>query len=268
MLKVALLAPIHNSLYARLVAHELLKQDGIQVCAIVVRSHWNLRRFRREFSRDGARLLRKVYRKYVLGDARFAAGGTENLMSYAHQSGLDAGSLGELARRHAIPYKVVSDHNTAYSEVFLKAKAPDLIAFTGGGLIRRNMLSIPRIGVLNCHTGILPQYRGMDVVEWTAAEDMIGDVGFGASLHLMDQGVDTGPIILKRNIKAHAGEDFAIIRERLEVLMVQLMLEGIRGLQDGSLSPRPQEASQGRQYYVMHPRIKTYSELMLAHLKK
>jgi methionyl-tRNA formyltransferase len=84
----------------------------------------------------------------------------------------------------------------------------------------------------------------------------------------MEKGVDTGPIILKRNIGAQAGEDFSVIRERLEVLMVRLMLEGIRGLRDGTLSPQPQKAAQGRQYYVMHPRIKTYAELKLDNIEK
>ncbi len=259
MIKVALLAPIDNSLYARLVAHELLKLEDVRLTAIIVRNPWNWRRFRSEFARDGARLLGKIQRKLILGDERFNSVSTENLLSLAQETGLRADFLKELALQNEIPYRVVRDHNDPASARFLLADRPDVIAFTGGGLIRKDVLAIPGIGVMNCHTGILPQYRGMDVVEWTAVE-----IGFGATLHLMDQGVDSGPILLKRTITPNKGDGFNTIRQRLEVLMVKLMIEGVCGLRDGTLEPQPQRADAGRQYYVMHPRLKLFAEKRLA----
>lgn len=264
MMKIALLAPIYNSLYARLVVHQMLAMDNIEVCAIIVRSHWNLKRFRSEFGRDGVRLLRKIYQKLVLGDVRFTSSRSENLLSLAREMDLSAASLKEIARQNGIPYLTTLDHNQPECAELLKKTAPDVLAFTGGGLIRKNILDIPEIGILNCHTGILPQYRGMDVVEWTAVENKIKDIGFGATLHLMDRSVDSGPIILKRTINPNSGESFAIIRERLEVLMVKLMIEGICGLRDGTLRPRTQKAVDGRQYYVMHPRVKQFAEQQLS----
>ena len=71
MLKVALLAPIHNSLYARLVVRQLVDMENVEVRAILVRNHINLQRFKSEFGRDGARLIRKISQKYILGDERF-----------------------------------------------------------------------------------------------------------------------------------------------------------------------------------------------------
>jgi folate-dependent phosphoribosylglycinamide formyltransferase PurN len=264
MLKIVLFAPIDNSLYARLVAGELLKIEGVALEAIVVRSHWNLKRFQSEFGRDGARLLRKVYQKYFLGDARFIDSDNRNLSRLAEEKGLDFGSLKEFARLHEIPYILVKDLNDPASEEILKKVHPDLVAFTGGGLIRPNILGLPKLGVLNCHTGILPDYRGMDVVEWTAAEGRVAAVGFGATLHFMDKGVDSGPIILKRTISTRPNDDFQTIRERLEVVMVELMLEGIAGLRDGTFQSQTQKIEDGRQYFVMHPRIKRFAEGQLA----
>jgi methionyl-tRNA formyltransferase len=263
MLKVALLAPIHNSLYARLVVHQLLDMDGVELCAIIVRRHWNLKRFRSEFGRDGARLLRKINRKFVQGDARFESSKEESLMTLARELAVKEGSLKDIAARHHIAYLIVSDLNRPESVELLRKTAPQVIAFTGGGLIRKSVLDIPEIGILNCHTGILPQYRGMDVVEWTAAEENIEVVGFGATLHLMDKGVDTGPILLKHTISPKPGENFRVIRQRLEVLMVRLMVEGIRGLRDGKLTPQPQKEADGRQYFVMHSRVKQYAQRLL-----
>ena len=259
MLKVALLAPIHNSLYARLVVRQLVDMEDVEVCAILVRNHINLQRFKSEFGRDGARLIRKISQKYILGDERFENKTNETLASLAAEIGLQQTSLKDFAAQYDLPYMRAANHNLPKCEQFLREAQPDVIAFTGGGLIRKNILAIPRIGILNCHTGILPQYRGMDVVEWTAAEGKMDPVGFGATLHLMDKGVDTGPILLKRTIPAEVGDDFTTIRERLEVLMVRLMIEGIAGLRDDKLQPQPQESQDGRQYFVMHPRMKAYA---------
>ena len=263
MINIVLLAPIHNSLYARLVTFRLTKEKDVKLSGIVVRSHWNLRRIRSEFNRDGARLIKKVFNKLVVGDQRFSGMETNNLASLARKWHLPYKSLNEIALYLNIPYSIVPDHNHPKSLKILQGIKPDVVLFTGGGLLRKPVLEIPRLGILNCHTGILPQYRGMDVVEWTAVEGKINSVGFGASLHFMDNGVDTGPVLLKRAIAPKTGTSFEIIRAELETIMVELMIEGVRGLQAGILAPQPQDPVVGRQYYVMHPRIKSSAESRL-----
>ncbi len=263
MIRVLVLAPIDNSLYARLVCYKLRQEREIQLAGIVVRSPWNFGRFLSEFNRDGFRLLRKVVDKWVRGDKRFTNEKGDNLGKLAKRWELPFASLSHLAAAYNIPYRVVADHNQPQSEDFIRRIAPDLIVFTGGGLIRQNILSIPTIGIMNCHTGILPEFRGMDVVEWTAAEGKIGDVGFGVTLHLMDKGVDTGPIIKKAPLVAENLKSFEQIRAELEVKMVESMLEGVKGFRDGSNVIRQQHKEDGRQYFVMHPRMKAYARLQL-----
>lgn len=264
MMRVALLAPIDNSLYARLVLQGLLEMDGVKVAGVLVRSPWNLQRLRAELRRDGVRLLRKVARKLVLGDARFEAESGETLLALARERGLRSGSLRLMTALHAIPYMQAGDHNDARALAFLRETNANLMTFAGGGLLRAELLALPGLGVLNCHTGMLPRYRGMDVVEWTAAEGKVAQVGFGASLHFMERGVDSGPILLQECLEARAGEDFARVRERLEVVMVRLMLAGAAGLRDGELKATPQAPEAGRQYYVMHTRTGAFAERMRA----
>lgn len=263
MIRTAILAPIHNSLYARLVAEVLLNEKNIQICGIAVRQHWNLHRLRTEFKRDGSRLLQKIFEKYLIGDRRFSKQGNVNLAALAEASGLAHDSLRDLAADASIPYITVPNHNTPNCQDFLVKADPDVIAFTGGGLIRQELLDIPKKGILNCHTGILPEYRGMDVVEWTAAEKRIQSIGFGASLHFMDHGVDTGPILLHKKIAVEKDDTFRTIRERLEVVMVELMLEGMRKLLDGDITPQKQRIKSGRQYFLMHPRILEHAGCVL-----
>jgi methionyl-tRNA formyltransferase len=139
-----------------------------------------------------------------------------------------------------------------------KKNIPDVIAFTGGGLLRKELLRIPRQGILNCHSGILPSYRGMDVVEWAILERHIDHIGL--SLHFMAAGVDTGPILMKKSVQPQAGETIATLRLRMEPLMVDLMLAGLRQLRDGRIKPTPQKTTDGRQYFVMHPRLKKQAQ--------
>lgn len=256
MLKVMLFAPIHTSLYARLVLHGLLREPQVQVVGVAVRTPWNMQRVRSEWKRDGSRLAQKFIRKYLLREKAFAEVKGENLAVYARSVDLPEGTLKSLAEDADIPYCLCRDLSDQTCEAFVKQKAPDLIVFTGGGLIRKNILQMPAYGVLNCHTGVLPPYRGMDVVEWTALENAVQKVGFGVTLHYMDKGVDTGPILLVHSIQTHAGETFAGIRMRLEVEMVRTMLEGVRGIAAGTLETYVQAAKAGRQYFVMHPRVK------------
>jgi len=263
MMKAVLLAPITNSLYARIIAEALTREKDIEISAVIVRSIWSAQRLKSEFKRDGRRLIRKIFQKLVIGDKRFSADLGKNLSVLARQKGLRYKTLTSLAKDIKIPYYLVADHNHPKCLQILQKIQPDIIFFTGGGLLRQPLLDIPRLGVLNCHTGILPQYRGMDVVEWTAIEGRIDQIGFGATLHFMDNGVDTGPVLLKKKIVLSSGVTFEDIRAELETIMVELMIEGARGLRDGSLASVPQAITEGRQYFVMHPRIKVTAEARL-----
>ena len=264
MIKVALLSPIHNSLYSRLVAQQVIREAGLELVCAVVRTPWDLKRIRSEMTRDGVRLLKKVQQKLILGEAAYPADDTETLPALARHMDLEAGSLNELCRQQNVPCLTVRDHNEARALDLLRGLKPDVIAFTGGGLLRKEILSIPSLGVLNCHSGILPLYRGMDVVEWPMIEGRLDDVGVGLTLHFMDPGVDTGPILLQRRVQVRPGDTSVSLRRHMEPQMVEVMLEGLRGLRDGSVTPRPQRAEDGRQYFVMHPRIKACAERRLA----
>ena len=208
MLKVAILAPIASSLYSRLVVHRLAQIDTVDVTGIVVRTPWTWQRIRSEVKRDGSRLIKKVFAKMVQGDRRYADDDAMAPPALKREWGLEANTLAELSKHFDLPYLVVKDHNDNASLNFLKRSEPDLIVFTGGGLIRQALLDIPSFGVLNCHMGILPEYRGMDVVEWPFVEQSEPRPWLGLTLHLMDQGVDTGPILSRCQVATAPGDTF------------------------------------------------------------
>ncbi len=262
-MRVAILAPIGNSLYARCVTHLLKQTPGIDVVGVLVRTPWTWQRVRSEFRRDGARLLRKAYRKLVLRQRDFDQTSSQNLLALARECQLPGNSLRDLCQLHRIAYRVANDPNDAAALTFLQSLAADAMAFTGGGLIRQPLLQMPRHGVINCHMGILPRYRGMDVVEYPLVEERLADEGIGLTLHVMDQGLDTGPILLQEPLKLLPGETFRTLRQRMERLMAELMVRGIVGLQQGDITPQPQRVEAGRQYFVMHPRLEALAEAKL-----
>jgi len=253
MMRLVLFAPTRKSLYARIVAQRILAEPEVVLSAIVVRSIWSFHRFRAELRRDGPRLLGKIRTKLVLGESSLSESEDIKTAAVERVSGDD---LYEMARRHEIPFMSAPDLNDTRIENQLANIAPHLIVFTGGGLIRSNILSIPPLGIMNCHSGILPRYRGMDVVEWPLLERDTEKAQVGLTLHYMDRGVDTGPLLLQHHETLQAGDTIEAIRARLEPRMIELVLEGIRGLQSGTLEPMSQMVDEGKQYYVMHPRLK------------
>lgn len=243
-------------MYSRVVTHLLCAEPGVELTNVVYRTPWTYRRIRQELRRDGPRLLRKVHQKLVLGDEAYRGRETDTLSEFAKKQGMTAGSLRELSKIHGFRLTRVKDHNDEQSQSVLKNAAPHVIVFTGGGLIRQRILDIPAHGVLNAHMGILPQYRGMDVVEWPILEASAGEAPqLGLTVHFMDRGVDTGPMILTRKVESILGDDIAALRLRFERQMVLGMVDAVRLIRDGKCEPRTQSAEDGKQYFLMHPRL-------------
>jgi methionyl-tRNA formyltransferase len=230
---------------------------------VIVKNPWTKKRIFSEFRRDRARLLKKAYEKMILGDTRYHEDDPETILSKARQANLTASDLESLSKECGYKYSLVNDHNDRESENILEKSRPDIIVFTGGGMIRKNILSIPNIGILNCHSGILPRFRGMDVVEWPAVEQALDIEGIGLTVHFMDQGLDTGPILLQKKLSLRKDDTFLSIRMRLESFMADLVLEGVKGLVQKNIQMKEQKVDDGKQYFVMHPRIYKYAQNQL-----
>lgn len=98
-----------------------------------------------------------------------------------------------LAARHGVEMRVVSRINDAESEEFLRAFAPDIMLSARFSLIfRRNVFDIPRFGTYNVHPGALPRYAGLFAPFRCMLE---GADAVGCTLHKVDDGIDTGPVI-------------------------------------------------------------------------
>lgn len=259
MTRVVVLAPIDNSPFARTVSALCHAEPGVELVGSIVRKALNPARMRSELRRDGVRLVRKAWRKLVLAEADDSAPGEEGFHDLAARAGVADVGLAAFCRREGIQHIAVKDHNDPEAIVALREMQPDVVAFTGGGIIRKDLIEASGRGIFNTHMGPLPPYRGMDVVEWPILEDRHEQIGLGITLHFMDRGIDTGPIAKIAPVPIHPGDSVERVRRRCEPVMVDLMLDGIRAVRDGSLELRRQQEHEGRQYYVMHPRF--YAEV-------
>lgn len=122
----------------------------------------------------------------------------------------------------------------------LKALNPDLIVvFAYGKILPKEVLEIPRAGCWNIHLSLLPKYRGASPVQWAILE---GENTTGVTIMLMDEGMDTGPILLQREIKIEEIDTTPTLLSKLVEISVQALRETLSLYKQGKLIPRPQPA--------------------------
>jgi len=111
-----------------------------------------------------------------------------------------------------------------------------VVAF--GQILPREVIDLARRGTVNVHASLLPRLRGAAPIQWSIAG---GDTETGVSTMMIDEGLDTGPILLQRRTPIGGEETAADLLPRLAKLGAEVLLETIHGLEDGTLRPVPQD---------------------------
>ena len=255
-MRVLIIAPTNFQSYAASVLVKLLKEPEIEVVGVLVNS-FNLSRLKNEFKRDGKRIFKKVLNKAILKEKKSLNYDFKTPKRYLTQSGLKA-NLKLLCDQNQIYYKKVSSFNNNNIIDDLTKMKIDIGAFCGGGLLRNRFLQSFSFGVLNCHMGVLPKYRGMDVVEWPILENKTDQVG--VTCHIMDKGIDTGDILEIVKVDPNEFQCFNELREYLSGKMLDLMIKTISSIKKGDFNNKKQSIIDGKQYFVMHPMLKKIAE--------
>lgn len=123
----------------------------------------------------------------------------------------------------------------------LEAIRPDAILVVAyGRIIPRWMLDLPRYGNINLHASLLPKYRGAAPIQWAIAN---GEPATGATTMRLDEGLDTGDILLQREMPLAPDMTSVDVFPLLAEMGADLMAETLRGLDAGSIRPRPQDST-------------------------
>ncbi len=124
----------------------------------------------------------------------------------------------------------------------LTAVKPDAIIVVGyGRIIPQWMLDLPPLGNLNLHASLLPKYRGAAPIQWAIAN---GETITGVTTMRIDAGLDTGDILQQQELPIASNDTAETIAPRLAAIGADLIVETLRGLQAGTVHPRPQDNSQ------------------------
>jgi len=120
----------------------------------------------------------------------------------------------------------------------IEAISPDAIVVVAYGcIIPPWMLAVPRLGCINLHGSLLPKYRGAAPIQWAVA---MGDAFTGNTTMLLEEGLDTGPILLQQTIEITPDQSAAELFDVLAKAGAPLMVETLAGLADGTIRSQPQ----------------------------
>jgi len=124
----------------------------------------------------------------------------------------------------------------------LKALAPDLcVTAAFGQILSQEILDIPRLGTMNVHASLLPKHRGAAPIAWGI---VMGDQAFGITTMMTDKGMDTGDMLLKKEILRGEMETCGELTQRLAVLGAELLRETLVKLKSGTLKRIPQNEAE------------------------
>jgi methionyl-tRNA formyltransferase len=117
--------------------------------------------------------------------------------------------------------------------------APDwFIVIAFGHILKKNHLALPRLGSLNLHASLLPHHRGPAPIQWSIIK---GDSETGVTTMLMDEGLDSGDVLLSARTAIQSCDTAASLHDRLAIMGADLLLETLAGLATDQIKPLPQE---------------------------
>lgn len=129
----------------------------------------------------------------------------------------------------------------------LREREIDLLLLGQSGILPEPALAAPRIGTLNAHPGILPEYRGVDCPAWALLRREFDKVG--CSAHWVDAGVDTGPILRRVPYRWRGDESLPLLEERLDAQCIEMLAELMGELREGRPVGQPNVG--GTQYFTI-----------------
>ncbi|HTY21063.1 MAG TPA: methionyl-tRNA formyltransferase [Geobacteraceae bacterium] len=144
-----------------------------------------------------------------------------------------------LAADHGIPVlQPVRVRAPEFLEI-MRDLRPDLILVTAfGQILPKTLLEIPRFGCINIHASLLPRYRGAAPINWCIIN---GETETGVTIMQMDEGLDTGDMLLKKSVPIGPDEDAQSLHDRLSLVGAEAMAEVLDLLVAGELASEKQD---------------------------
>lgn len=143
-----------------------------------------------------------------------------------------------LAEKNKIPVYSPSKFNDEIIEQIGKEKPDIIVVAAYGKILPKKVLDLPAFGAINIHTSLLPKYRGPSPIQNAIIN---GDKKTGVTIMLMNEGVDTGDILIQKEIDIKNDDTTLDVSNNLAKIASKLLLESIPLLAKRELSPQPQD---------------------------
>lgn len=123
----------------------------------------------------------------------------------------------------------------------IKSLNPDFIVVVAyGQILKKEILDAPKYSCINVHASLLPKYRGAAPINWAIVD---GEEETGVTIMEMEEGLDTGDMIVWETIPIASDDDAQIIHDKLSDLGGATIVDALEGIRDGKLSKTPQDHS-------------------------
>ncbi|KPJ93856.1 MAG: methionyl-tRNA formyltransferase [Gammaproteobacteria bacterium SG8_11] len=152
---------------------------------------------------------------------------------------LKASAVKELALQHQLPVCQPKTLKDAQAQLELRDCGADLMIVVAYGLLLpKAVLEAPRLGCVNVHASLLPRWRGAAPIQRAIQS---GDSHSGITIMQMDEGLDTGAMLLKRQTPITAEDTAQTLHDRLAALGREALLETLDCIANGTVHPEPQD---------------------------
>jgi methionyl-tRNA formyltransferase len=175
-------------------------------------------------------------------------------------------SLGVNGRPDGVDYLETASLNEATVITAITQAKPDVCAVLGTSIIKPRLISIPKLGMINAHTSILPEYRGARSEFWQCYNKDFRNVGI--TLHFIDAGVDTGKILFQKKQEVGENPDPNELRANNTLATLQNYVPTIEAVLNGTIEPKDQGQGATPTYrfkdITQEKRLKLYKRLVAA----
>jgi methionyl-tRNA formyltransferase len=134
-----------------------------------------------------------------------------------------------------------SVRSVEFSNIIAEYEPDFIVVVAFGRIIKKNILDIPKIAAINIHASLLPKYRGSAPIQWAIIK---GENKTGVTIMLMDEGMDTGDILLSSEIEISPDDTSDILHDRLADLGANLLIETLNAFDTGDIHPISQDHAQ------------------------
>ncbi|NDO68840.1 methionyl-tRNA formyltransferase [Schaedlerella arabinosiphila] len=138
-----------------------------------------------------------------------------------------------MAEKNKIPLEISKNINSDEFIERMKSYDVDLfVSMSFNQIFKSEIMNLPKFKTINCHAGKLPYYRGRNILNWALIND---EKEFGITVHFMDEGIDTGDIILQKSYPITDDDDYGTLLERAYTGCADILYEAIKQIQSGEV---------------------------------